>query len=117
MLARNIKRIEGKIEPDIHVHRSTPCIVDNVPSGIPPAGDEDWHYWFYGMQYDQRITIKKEDAVPPPPDIAIAINKTAEFVAKFGPRAEETLVQRDEMNMEFLAPAHVHYHYYQVRTD
>lgn len=57
-------------------------------SVAPPNDFGDWHQWFYGRPspYPVQPTL-----IPPPPDLAPVVYRTAEFVAKFGPAAEDHL--------------------------
>jgi hypothetical protein len=101
----------------------------------------DWYYSFYGRPapFPTQPTL-----IPPPPDLAPVVARTAQFVAKHGPAAEvhlrrerlpysksgilhmgvescrerlrEDLAERADLQMDFLHPSHPYYAHYQMRV-
>ena len=57
-------------------------------SEAPPNDFADWYQWFYGRPSALPV---QPTLIPPPPDLAPVVYRTAEFVAKFGPAAEDHL--------------------------
>jgi hypothetical protein len=65
----------------------------------------EWFLWFYGKR--SPLPDGQQPVVTPaPPDLSVVINKTAEFVAKFGPGAEDHLRSRFFL-MDFVTSAKI----------
>ncbi len=73
----------------------------------------DWHVWFYGFP---PVGPLEAPVIPPPPDLQPVVDKTAEFVARFGPQAEDHLRQRTELQLDFLRKDHPYFPYYQMKV-